>query len=146
MYQYLTFDRPIPSCAIHSLKFDKSTQKWSYIYALKTPFELTNENTKELIIYEYISDLYLKEADSVHPESINIRIKTLDEYVKLLNEQIKADLEYRKSWLEKNPNAKPSTVELENKDYSNIELQSLNVHFVANMVEKGDKTTIFAAI
>lgn len=144
MYQFLEFDRPIPSCSIHSLKFDLG--KWKYIYALNTPFELTNENKEELVVYEYISDLHLKLNESVHEESINLRITTLDEYLFLLEKQIEEDVKYREKWLLQHPDEQPNTLILENRDYSHEELLENNVNYISFIVDLGDEETIFAGI
>lgn len=144
MFQLLKFDSPIPSCSIYELEFKDG--KWYYIYALNTPFELTNDNEMELIVYEYISDLYLRLPESVHPESVNLRIKTLDQYLKLLEMQKNEDKKYREYWLSKNPEAKPNTIQLENKSYTHDELTNIGVNYIASIYEFEDGFTSFAAI
>ena len=144
MYQFLKFESPIPSCEIHSLSFEDG--KWYYTYALNTPFELTNENDRELIIYEYISDLYLRLPDTVHPESVNLRIKTLDEYLEWLEKQRLADISYRMEWKKKHPNAKPNIVKLRNQNYDHDSLLDNGVHYIASMINNDGEFTEFAAI
>lgn len=144
MYQILKFSDPIPSCEIYSLEFEGG--RWSYIYALNTPFELTNSNNQELIIYEYICDLHLRLPDSVHPESVNLRIKTLDEYLEWLEKQRNADVDYRMKWIEKNPDEKPNTITLENRSYTHIELTKIGVHYVAGLIDNDGENSTFAAI
>lgn len=144
MYQLLKFDTPIPSCEIHSLEYLDGN--WKYIYALNTPFELTDENTESLIIYEYISDLHLKTKDSVHPESINLEIKTLTEYLAWLEKQRLTDILYREDWKKKHPNAKANIIELENKNYSKNDLREIGVHYIATELDKNEKVTNFAAV
>ena len=144
MYQILKFKQPIPSCEIYGLEFNNG--EWSYIYALNTPFELTNDNKKEMIVYEYICDLCIKEANNIHPESVNIRFKTLDEYLSILNRQIEEDLKFRQNWIRNHPDSKPATIKLENKDYSFNELKELDVHLISFIVKKEQNITIFAGI
>lgn len=121
MYQFLKLNDPIPSCEIYSLEFDEG--KWIYIYALNVPFELTDENTEEIIVYEYISDLYLKLPNTVHPESVNLKVIKLHEYLHLLNKQREADLDYRNKWLSKlDVIPEINSVTLKNKSYSHQEL------------------------
>lgn len=149
MYQFLKFKEPIPSCGIYSLEYNEKLKEWTYVYILNTPFELTNDNQKDLIIYEYISDLWLKESDNLHQNSVNLKIKTLDQYLKLLDLQRKTDLEFREKWKKDNPEqAKncPNQKNLSNKDYSNEELEQLGIHFIANIIDKDDNCTIFAAV
>ena len=143
MLQMLEFNHPIPSCKIHSLKYENN--KWTFIYALNTPFELTNKNTENLIIYEYICDLNVKK-DDLHKESINIKFKTLDEYLYYLNKQYEEDIKFREKYLKNNPDAEPSTITLENRNYTVEELLNKNVNYIANIVKKEDNLTIFAAI
>ena len=145
MYQFLRLDEPIPSCEIYSLEFSES--KWIYIYALNVPFELTNENTQEIVVYEYISDLYLKMSDSIHPESVNLRITKLDEYLCLLTIQRQADLDYRDKWLSKlDVIPEINSVTLGNKTYSHQELLDNGLHFISFTIDFTDKITKFAAI
>lgn len=144
MYQMLRFDKPIPSCGIHELKFVNNS--WEFIYALLTPIELTNENDQELLIYEYISDLKLVTSDVVNLKSINLRIKTYDEYLELLKRQAEADIEFREEWKKNNPEAVPNKVTLDNQHYTHGDLLRLNVNFIASIIEQNDTCTVFAAI
>lgn len=144
MYQLLKFKHPIPSCEIHSLEFKENN--WIYIYAVNTPIELTDKNTEELIIYQYISDLNLKLLNSVHPESINIKINSLTEYLNILNRQREADINYRKQWLLNNSEATTNTIKLYNKSYNYEELIKNDVHYIADMINLEKDYTIFAAI
>ena len=148
MIQLLKFDEPIPSCLIHSLKFNKENNKWEYIYALSTPEELTNNKKFNLIIYEYISDLKLKDGTNMHPDSINIKIRNLDEYLFYLNKQREADLSYRRKWIKEHniEDYHLNTVELYNKDYSNEDLNVEELCYISRIVEQKDDKTIFAAI
>ena len=153
MYQFLKFDEIIPSCEIFELNFDEKDDKWYYIYALNTPFELTNnKDQEELIIYEYISDLILKEPNFVHGESINIKIKSLDQYIEILNKQRQVDLLYREFWKINNPDIAKhgpnNCVTLENRNYSNKELRELGIHYIATNLKQNNKIclTVFAAI
>lgn len=147
MFQILEYDEPIPSCEIHSLKY--ADGKWVYEYAINTPIEITNENKQDLIVYEYISDLKIKNGDNQHPDAVNIHFKTLDEYLLLLEAQRAIDLLFRKKWLEKHPNAEIknfSMRNLENRDYSFAELSELKVHFISFLIEHGDEMSVFAAV
>ena len=152
MYQLLEFEEAIPSCEIYSMKYDKENDKWKFIYAVDTPFELKTkeqlikEGYREdlndvpyVIIYEFISDLILKEMDNaIHPESINIKLKTLDEYKFWLTEQRKADFKYREDYYKENPeffeNNIPGIVILEKRDYSNEELLSDDMIYKAHYI------------
>lgn len=144
MYQLLKFENPIPSCEIHSLEYHNN--KWFFIYALNTPFELNNDNNEELIIYEYISDLYLKKISDVHAESVNIKIKTLDNYLKLLELQRNEDIKYRENWIKENPDEIPNKLILENKNYSFEDLRNEGVHYISSILESNDEKTIFSGI
>lgn len=149
MLQFLIFDEPIPSCSIYGLKYEN--EKWKFIYALNTPFELTDENSQEMIIYEYISDLTIKESKDLHPDSTNIKFKTLSEYLKILRMQIDEDKKFRENYFnkliesgEKIP--EPNTIELNHKDYNYSELKEIGVHFISKIYDDKSFTTIFAAI
>lgn len=145
MYQFLKLKEPIPSCEIYSLEFQNN--EWIYVYALNVPFELTNDNTEEIIVYEYISDLYLKLSDSVHPESVNLRITKLDEYYHLLKNQREADLSYREKWLSKlDVTPEINSIILENKSYTHQELLNNNLHYISYIIQYTDEITTFAAI
>lgn len=151
MYQFLRFNHPIPSCEIYALEFDKnsnSSSPWTFIYAINTPKELNNNEDLNLIIYGYISDLWIKEKDYVHPESINIRINSLDEYLNYLELQYKTDNLYREEWIKNNPDATPNTICLENKNYNNNDLKKLNIHFISSIfsMDNENNTTIFTGI
>lgn len=144
MYQILNFDNPIPSCEIHELNFVDG--KWVFVYALLTPVKLTNENEQELLVYEYISDLKLVTLETVNLKSINLRVKTLDEYLKLLYAQMKTDVEYREMWKAKNPTAEPNKLKLLNQNYSHNDLSRLGVTFIASILEKLEGNTVFTGI
>ena len=152
MYQFIKFDNPIPSCQIFELNFDSKNEKWEFVYAINTPYELTNNSNQEpLIIYEYISDLYLKEVSFVHKESINIKVNNLNEYIDILNLQRQADLDYRKRWIEENPDLAadgPSSITLENRNYSHEELLENDIHFIASILKQNNRIelTAFSAI
>lgn len=145
MYQLLKFDNPIPSCAIHELIFDEKEKKWTYVYALNTPFTLTNENKEVLLVYEFISDLHLKSSEGIHPESINLKIKTLDEYLALLERQRQEDLRYREKWIKEHIDdlPVPNTISLKNQNYSYKDLQKNNVHYIASCLEIKDDESVF---
>lgn len=145
MYQFLRLNNPIPSCELYSLEFIEN--KWIYIYALNTPFELNDDNTVEIAVYEYISDLYLKVPDSIHPESVNLKITKLSEYMHLLKKQMETDLDYRKKWLSKLDDVpEVNSITLENKTYSHQDLLNSNLHYISFTIEFNDKYTKFAAI
>lgn len=144
MYQLLKFNEPIPSCSINSIEFIDG--KWVFNYALNTPFELTDDNRNDLIVYEYISDLFVKNAEGLHHESVNVHFKTLTEYLSLLKRQQEEDINFRIAWKENNPDALPLTITLENKNYSLQELKKLNVNFIASIVNLDSEFTEFAAI
>lgn len=151
MYQILKFKEPIPSSFIHALEYDENSKEWTYCYALNTPFELTNENTKELLIYEFICDLHLEENSTVNDESVNIKIKTLDEYLRLLDLQIEVDKKYRKDWLEENKNneevnTEPNTFSIENRDYTYEELRRIGINYISFLVESDKEISIFAGV
>jgi hypothetical protein len=145
----LEYDLPIPSCEIHSLRYDGG--KWVFAYAVNTPVEITNSNKQDLIVYEYISDLIVRIGDGQHPDAVNIHFKTLDEYMLLLEAQRTADLEFRRKWLEKEKNQgkcvkKFAMRTLENRDYSFKELREENVHFISFLMEDNGVSSIFAAV
>lgn len=146
MFQMLTFDKPIPSCEIHELSFKDN--KWYFTYALNTPVELTDDKEVDLIIYEYICDLILKDPKGLHEESINIHVKTLSEYLKWMEKQRDADLRFRERFLKEHPEAKDNliTKTLENRDYSYQELSKLGLSYFSFIVEIKENETIFAAV
>ena len=151
MYQFLKFDELIPSCQIFELNFNELKGVWEFVYAVNTPFELTNdEDQEELLIYEYISDLYLKETTFVHGESINIRVKSLDQYKEILERQREVDLAYRDAWKKENPNDEipdENYITLENRNYNHRELEKMGIHFISAIYKQNnhaDKTTFIA--
>lgn len=147
MYQKIEFKKPIPSCEIYELKYNEETKEWIFIYLLNTPFELTDKPfEKELIIYDYISDLYLKYKDELHKDSVNIPINSKNQYLELLEKQRKTDIEYREKWMKENPNAVPNLIEVKNKSYTNSELIDLDIHYIASIWSEEDLFTTFAAI
>lgn len=151
MYQKLKFKEPIPSCEIYELEFIKSTKEWVFVYLLNTPFELTDEPfEKELIVYDYISDLYLKYKDELHKDSVNIPINSKKEYMELLEKQRNTDLEFRREFNSKNPNLIPNLVKIKNRNYSNSQLIDLDIHYIASIWsfdnENDNECTIFAAV
>ena len=147
MFQVLEYDQPIPSCEIHGLRYDDG--EWKFRYAVNTPVEITNENTVDLIVYEYISDLSIRIGEGQHKDAVNIHFKTLDQYMALLESQRLADLMFRKRWLEKHPGAqvkKFATKVLCNRDYDINELRAEGVRFLSFLVEDGGETSTFAAV
>lgn len=157
MYQFLEFDEPIPSCQIFSLNYNKDSGKWKFIYAINTPFELKSKNdnvsrrniNKQLIIYEYISDLILKEKNDVHDESVNITISNLEEYIDILKYQRDVDNDYRGKWKKENPDIiaeGPNIINLNNRNYNHEELSIRDVHYIASIYNQKDDETAFAAI
>lgn len=144
MYQFLKEKELIPSCKIHELIYENG--EWTYVYALNTPFELTDSNDVDLIIYEYICDLILKKADSVHKDSVNIHLKTLKEYKEYLDTQRKIDLAFREAYLEKNPDSIANSFSIENKSYSNKELNDLGIHYLSSLVENDGNISKFNGI
>jgi len=146
MYQLLEFSHPIPSCKIFELKFDEDKKAWTFIYAVETPFELTNSNTKEMIIYKHISDLIVKENVDFHEESTNIKFKTLDEYLEYLNAQYNADMKYRKSWKLNNPKAKANVLTLINDNYTSKELAENEITYISEVVSINKNYSCFTGI
>lgn len=144
MYQFLKFEDPIPSCKINSLEF--TDNKWFFIYALEVPYDINNENEKELIIYGHISDLSIGTKDEVHEESVNIKIKTLNDILNLLKVQREEDEKYRKIWRSENPEAIPNIITLENKSYSNKELVEAEVSYISGIEAINSNTTEFIGI
>ena len=155
MYQMLEMDRPIPSCDIHAMKYVKGQGegdregKWKYVYAVKTPVEITDSNMVDLIVYEYISDLRVELGKGQHPEAVNIHFTTMSQYMELIEAQVKADEVFRANWLEKHPDSKVSDFarrELEHRDYDFEELRQLAVHNVSALLETGQDKDVFAAV
>lgn len=148
MFQMITFDHPIPSCEIYSISYDQENKKWSFTYALNTPVELKDDEDVDLIIYEYICDLILKDPKSLHPESINIHVKNLREYRQWLERQREEDIKFRKKFLENNPDAVKNLIthKLENKDYSYQELSQLGLSYFSFIQQQDDHETVFAAV
>lgn len=147
MFQLLKLRKAIPSCRIHSLLYNNNM--WTYVYAVEVPRELNNENKIPLLIYGHISDLLIKEGKDQHEDSINIYFNTLDEYLKILDSQRQQDEKFRKEWLENHPNVEISEFairNLENKNYSNEQLRSLDIHCISSVIHQGKETTKFAAI
>lgn len=145
MFQLLEFDNPIPSCSIYGLKFNNG--KWKFIYRVETPNILNKENKdEEYIIYEYISDLKVKHKKDVHPESVNIVFKTLDEYLSFLEAQRIADIEYREKWKKEHPDEIPNLFILENKNYDFNDLINLDIHFIAGIKQINENNTEFIGI
>lgn len=143
MYHEITFEEPIPTCRIFSLTFDGG--KWRYHYRVETPVELKGE--LDLVIYGHVSDLYLVHSNDIKDGGVNIPVKSLENYVKLLELQREKDLLFRKLWLEKNPGrtiGERNRVKLENRDYPAEELRELGIMYVSSELEHSDMMTEFA--
>jgi len=144
MIQKFTFDNPIPSCRVCELKF--TNNKWQFVYFINTPQLLLEGKEYDLCIYEFISNLILKERSTLNPESTNISIKSLNDYLSILQSQREADIKYRKEWLSKHPDAKkPSTITLENKSYSYDELKDL-ANYIVGIQSQNQTNTTFIGI
>lgn len=143
MYQFITLKNPIPSCAIYGLKFNEGN--WEFVYAVKTPIELKPGEEYDLVVYEYISDLYLKRRSSVNPQSVNVPVRTLEGYLGLLERQRLEDIRYRKEWCARNPGVEANTVELDNRDYDPSELKNL-LTYVSGVKSVDQNKTIFIAV
>lgn len=147
MFQILEFEDPIPSCEIYGLRYDNGV--WKFKYAVNTPMEITNENTIDLIVYEYICDLTVRIGEGQHKDAVNIHFKTLDEYLLLLESQRITDLAFRANWLKKNPGAqvkKFAMKTLENKDYDINDLRALEIRFMSFLIEDNGEISTFAAV
>lgn len=144
MLQTIEFDDLIPSCEIYEVKYNRETGKWTYVYAFETPFELTDDNEEELIVYGHISNMDVRKAD-LNELSINIHFKTLSDYIHILNTQRQADRDYRIDWLKRHPKCPINTVILENRDYDHKELQE-RVTYASTILMKTDNITVFAAV
>lgn len=145
MEQALIFKEPIPSCDINHLIYENG--QWNFGYMLITPVELKPNEKYDLVIYEFISDLQLRQRKEIRiKESVNIPITSYDQYLEFLNKQREEDLRYRKEWLKTHHDAKPSTIILENKNYSRRELQDAGVHFISGILNQDKDKTEFIAI
>lgn len=142
MIQKFKTENPIPSCEILELEYENG--KWYYIYGINTPEEISNEESKEFIVYGHISNLVVK-YDDLNELSVNIHFKTLDQYIDILNKQRQADLDYRVSWLSRHPKCPINTVILENRSYKQEELQE-KISYLSTILMEVDDVTIFAAV
>jgi hypothetical protein len=136
--------------------------KWKFIYSVNTPIEITDKIQKNIIddeqlvfvVYEFISDLKIKNKIDVHDKSVNLEFQTLDQYLQLLDAQRKADLDYRKKWIQKyieehdGEEPEPHTITLSNKDFTYNELHGdeNNIRYISSVIEQKDDETIFAGI
>lgn len=146
MFQDFILDECIPSCELHGLLWRDDS--WKFLYMVKTPLIITNENTMPLMIYEFISDLKVVKDLDQHEDSVNIRFKTLDEYMSLLSKQRQADLEFRRQWIAKNPDMAIQEFckrKVKNGvDYDYSKLKEMNIHFVSGILEQDDLMTVFS--
>ena len=148
----LLFDEPIPSCKIDSLLYED--KNWKFCYKVNSPIDL-NDNTENLnlAIYGHISDLELIKRDTLHEKSCNIKINSLNDYIKYLTLQIEADKKYREEFMKKieynnelKNNLQLNVVELSNKNYSNEELQKMRITYIAGIYDQNEHNTIFKAV
>ena len=103
----------------------------------------------DLMVYEYVADLVVKSGENQHDDAVNIHFKTLTEYLTMLETQRKIDLLFRERWLSAHPDVKVadwSKRSLEHRDYEYDELRSINVHYIAHLIESKESEDIFAAI
>ena len=145
MYQILNFNEAIPSCNISSIEYNSNTKKWSFNYILETPFEIKPGDKFDLSVIGHIAYLRLTNETFVK-ESINIHVHSYEEYMDLLESVRKEDFRFRNEWKKNNPNAKPNTIILKNKNYSKEELKSNGVHYIVCILEQNDEETTFVAI
>lgn len=145
MYQILSFDEAIPSCDVLSIEYNNNTKKWKFNYNLETPFEIKPGDTFDLVVIGHIAYLRLTNKEFVK-ESINIHVHSYEEYMDLLESVKKEDFRFRNEWKKDNPDAKPNTITLKNKDYSKEELESNDVHYIAYILNQNDEETTFVAI
>lgn len=145
MRKYSIFrDRPIPSCTVSNLIWDEKNKKWIYEYLATLPDKVTiDENgnfSKELYVYGHIQQLKL--VSSVTKNSINIKVRSISDLEKLMDEQYKADIEYRKKWIRDNPDYYENLYEVE---FENKTQKSKYSHIIFVKEQLEDKTVFVVA-
>lgn len=97
-------NNPVPSCTIKEFIWSDEIG-WKFRYEATIPDNVKiDENgifSKELYLYGHIQQLYL--VNIVTNNSVNLKIKSKDELVQIVNEQFEEDMKYRRKWINENP-------------------------------------------
>lgn len=147
MKQFLEFDHPIPSCEVYGMSW--RDDHWVYTYALSTPFELTDGNNQDMIVYQFISDLVVRLAAPMHHDSVNLHFRTLSDFLSLLDRQVQEDKAYREGWLAAHPEvnvSRRSTFILPHGEWLGDALLEHGVHYVADYLGETEGGSIFAGV
>ena len=111
-------DKPVPSLPLYKLKYENNS--WKYIYCFETPVTLTDKKRKTPL---YLMGLRsMKLSDQEIDMMINIEVFCKDDIYKLLKQQRKSDMHYRKIFKENNDmsNYQERTFKVKNKSQSAI--------------------------
>lgn len=134
---------PVPSCTINNLIWDDKTLEWSYEYLVSLPKGITVDEegsfSKTLFVYGHIHQLKL--VDNVTKNSVNITVNKVEEVEEMVSLQYEADMEFRKKWIEENPEYEElaNVVEVKN------ETQFSEYNHIISIKEQKEETTIFIA-
>lgn len=110
--QLIELTRPIPSLPVHSIKYKNKT--WIYVYCLRTPFELTGTPLeKPLYLRGALQALTLTDVSGNN--MVLLPFFTLQDVLNLLEEQRKADLEFRADF--DSQKTEPLTITISNKNH-----------------------------
>lgn len=109
----------VPSCSVKMLIWDSINNMWKYEYEVTIPDSISIDEdgcfSKELYVYGHIQELLL--VESVTKNSVNLKVKSKGDILRMLDDQYREDMEYRRRWISNNPEyySKVNEVLLDNK-------------------------------
>lgn len=153
MLQCVKLDQPIPSANIYAVEWDEEKSKWTYVYSVRTPVEITDDDMEtDLMIYEYISNLHVEIGENQHGDAVNIHFRGLTQYMQILELQRLADVNFRKQWCERwkaehgeEPEVSSFAIKvLQHRNHSYSELEAIGIHCISFLMESGKDADAFA--